>query len=79
MKTNPAITGSYTENFFQYQQIDLRQTSTHRCGQPIVYFDAADTCRLYVTTIKAMNFQDDSPSIPIGKFRDHSLLVFHLI
>ena len=41
-------------------------------------FDAADNCRLYVTTMKAMNFQDDIPSIPIDNFKDHYVLVFDL-
>ena len=56
MNTNSAFTGSYTENPFWYQQFDLRQTRILRGGQPIVDFDAADNCRLYVTTMKAMNF-----------------------
>ena len=43
-----------------------------------VDFDAADNCRLYVTTMKAMNFQDDIPSIPIDIFKDHYVLVFDL-
>ena len=58
MNTNSAFTGSYTENPFWYQQFDLRQIRILRGGQPIVDFDAADNCRLYVTTMKAMNFQD---------------------
>ena len=58
MNTNSAFTGSYSENPFWYQQFDLRQIRILRGGQPIVDFDAADNCRLYVTTVKAMNFQD---------------------
>ena len=46
--------------------------------QPIVDFHAADNCRLYVTTIKAMNFQDDIPSVPIDNFEDHYVLMFDL-
>ena len=46
-------------------------------GQPIVNFDAA-YCRLYVTTLKAMNFRDDIPSTPIDNFKDHYVLVFDL-
>ena len=57
MDTNSVFTGSYTENRFWYQQIHLRQIRILRGGQPIVDFDAADNCRLYVTTMKAMNFQ----------------------
>ena len=41
-------------------------------------FDATDNCRLYGTTIKAMNFQGDIPSIPIDNFKDHYVLVFDL-
>ena len=78
MNTNSAFTGSFTENPFRYQQFDLRQIRILRGGQPIVDFDAADNCRLYVTTMKAMNFQDDIPSIRIDTFKDHYVLVFDL-
>ena len=78
MNTNSAFTGSYTENPFWYQQFDLRQIRILRGGQPIVDFDAADNCRLYVTTMKAMNFQDDIPSIPSDNFKDQYVLVFDL-
>ena len=78
MNTNSAFTGSYTENPFWYQQFEIRQIIILRGGQPIVDFDAADNCRLYVTTMKAMNFQDDFPSIPIENFKDHYVLVFDL-
>ena len=78
VNTNSAFTGSYTENPFWYQQFDRRQIRILRRGQSIVDFDTADNCRLYVTTMKAMNFQDDIPSIPIDNFKDHYVLVFDL-
>ena len=78
MNTNSAFTGSFTENPFWYQQFDLRQIRILRGGQPTVDFDTADNCRLYVTTMKAMNFQDDLPSITIDDFKDHYVLVFDL-
>ena len=78
MKINSAITGSLTENPFWYQQFDLRQIRILRGGQPIVDFDTTDNCRLYVTTINAMNFQSDIPSTPIDHFNDHYMLVFDL-
>ena len=78
MNTNSAFTGSYTENPFWSQQFDLRQIRILGGGQPNVDFDAADNCRLYVTTMKAMNLQDDIPSIPIDNFKDHCVLVFDL-
>ena len=61
MNTNSAFIGYFTENLFWYQQFDLRQIRILRGGQPTVEFDAAENCRLYVTTMKAMNFQEDSP------------------
>ena len=61
MNTNSAFTGSYTENQFWYQQFELRQNRILRRDQPIVDFDAAYNCCVYVTTMKAMNFQDDIP------------------
>ena len=79
MITNSAFTGSHTENPFWYQQFDLKQIRILRGGQPIVDFEAADNCRLYATIMKAMNFQDDIPSIPIDNFKDHNVLVFDLI
>ena len=78
MNTKCAFTGSYTENPFWYQQIGLRQIRRLRGGQPIVEFDAADNCRLYFTTRKVMNFQDDIPTVPTDNFKDHYVLVFDL-
>ena len=79
MNKYSAFTGSSTENPFSYQQFHLRQVRILRGGQPMAEFDAADNCRFYVTTTKAMNFQDDIPSIPIDNFKDHYRLVFDLI
>ena len=78
MNTNSAFTGSYSGNSFSYQLFDLRQIRILRGGQPIVDFDAADNCRFYVTRMKAMNFQDDIPSILINNFKNHSVLVLDL-
>ena len=46
MNTNSAFTGSYTEDPFWYQHVDLKQIRILRGGQPIVDFEAADNCRL---------------------------------
>ena len=78
MNTNCAFTGSFTENPFWYQQVELRRIGILRGGQPIVDFDAADNCRLYVTTMNAMNFPDDIPSLPTDNFKDHYVIVFDL-
>ena len=77
MNTNSAFTGSFTENPFWYQHFDLRQTRILRGGQPIVDFETADNYR-HVTTMKAMNFKCDIPSIHIDDFKVHYVLVFDL-
>ena len=78
MNKNSAFSRSYNENPFWYQQFDLRPIIIRIEVQPNVDFDAADKCRLFVTTIKSINFQDDISSIPIGIFKDHYVLVFEL-
>ena len=78
MNTISAFTDSFTKNPFWYRPSDLRQIRILRGGQLIVDFDTADNCRLYVTTIEAMNFEDEIPSIPIDGFKDHYVLVFDL-
>ena len=79
MNKNPAFTGFFTENQFCCQQFDLRQVRILRGRQSIVDFDTADKGRLFETTMKAMNFQDDMPSIALDDFKDHYVLVFDLI
>ena len=78
MNSNSAFNGSFAENPFCYQQFNLRDSRILRGGQPIVRHDTADNCRLYVTTMKALNFQNDIPSIPFDNFKDHYVLVFDL-
>ena len=78
MNKNTAFTGSYTEIPFWYQQFDLRHIRILRGGLLIVDFAAADNCSLYVTTMEAMDFQDDIPSIPNVIFKNHYIQVFGL-
>ena len=71
MNSNSAFNRSFAENSFWYQQFNLRDIRILRGGEPIVHLDTTDNCRLYVTTMKAMNFQDDFPSIPVDNFKGH--------
>ena len=79
MKTNSALTGSYTKNPFCYQQIDLKGIRILRRGQPIVHYDAVDAGPLYVTTNEVMIFEDDIPCIPIDNSKDDHVMVLDLI
>ena len=78
MNSNSAFTGFIAENPFWYQQFNLRDIRTLGGGRPIVQHDTTDNCRLYVTTVEAMNFQDDTPSIQVDNYKDHYVLVFDL-
>ena len=78
MNSNSAFTGSFAQNPFWYQQFNLRDFIILRGPQRIVDHDTTDICRLYVTTMKSMNFQVDIPSIPVDNFKDHYVLVFDL-
>ena len=78
MNSNSAFTGSCAKNPFWYQQFNLRDIRILRGGQPIVHHDITDNCRLYLTTMKAINFQDDIPSIPVDNFKGHYVIVFDL-
>ena len=78
VNSNSAFTGSLAENPFWYQEFNLRDIRILGGGQSIVHHDTTDNRRLYVTTMKAMNFQDDIPSIQVDNFKDHCVLVFDL-
>ena len=78
MNTNSAFTGSLSDNAFSYRHFGLIQIRKLAGGQPIVDFGTADNCRLYVTTMKAMNFQDDVPSISTDALKGRYVLVFDL-
>ena len=78
MNSNSAFNGSFAENTFWHQQFDLRHIRTLRGVQSFVHHDTTNNCRFYVTTMKAMNFQDNNPSIAVDNFKDHYVLVFDL-
>ena len=73
-----AFKGSHTENPSWYQLFVLIPFTAPRGGQLIVDFDTVVNCCLSVTVMKAMNLQDDMPSIRIDKFENHFALVFDL-
>ena len=79
MNSNSAFTGLFGEKPFWYHQSIPRDVRILVGGQPIVHHDTRNKCRLYVTTMKASNFQDDFPLILIDHFKDHYVLVFDLI
>ena len=76
MNSNSAFTGSFAEKPIWYQAFNLRDKRILREGRQCVHHGTTYNCRLNVTTIKAMNFQGDIPSIPADNCKDHYVLVF---
>ena len=70
MNSNSAFTVSFAGNPFWYQQFNLRDIRILREGEPFVQHDTTHNCRLYVTAMKAKNFQDVIPSILFDNFKD---------
>ena len=78
MNTNSAFTGHFQENPFHYQKFGLRELRIVRGGRAIVSLDTTNDCRAYVTTMKAMNFNEEIPALPNHQFQNHYILVFDL-
>ena len=78
MNTNSAFTRHFQENPFLYQKFGFRELRIVRGGRSIVSLDTTNDCRAYVTTMKAMNFNEEIPALPHHQFQNHYILVFDL-
>ena len=71
MNTNTAFTGHFQENPFHYQKFGLRELRIVRGGRAIVSVDTINDSRTYVTTMKALNFNEEIPALPNNLFQNH--------
>ena len=78
MNTNSAFTGQFQENPLHYQKFGLRELRIVRGGRAIVSVDTTNDCRAYVTTMKAMNFNEEIPALSKNLFQKHDVPVFDL-
>ena len=78
MNTNSVFTGHFQENPFHYQKFGLRELRIVRGGRAIVSLDTTNDCRAYVTTMKAMNFNEEIPALLNHQFQNHYILIFDL-
>ena len=76
--TNSAVAGSFHDNSFSYQQFHIRELGIFRGGRTIVSLDTTSPCRRYVTTMKAMQFNEDFTAPPMEGFQNPYILVFGL-
>ena len=68
MNTNSAAAGSFHENPFNYQQFRLKELRMIRSGRAVISLDATSPCRPYVTTMEAMQFNEDFQALPMEDF-----------
>lgn len=78
MNTNSAFRGSKFANPFHYQKFNLSNIKIIRGSQTIVDMKTEDDTEPYVTTLKALKFDDDGPGIDVSSFSDHYILAFDL-
>ena len=76
--TNSAVAGYFHENLFSYQHFHLRELRSIRGGRAFISLDTTSHCRPYVTTMKAMQFNEDFLALLIEDFQNYFILVFDL-
>ena len=78
MNTNSAVSGSFHENPFSYQQFHLRELRLCGGRRAIVSLDTTFPCHPQVTAMKAMQFKECFPALPSEEFQNHYILVFDM-
>ena len=80
MNTNSVFVRHFQSNLSHYKIFGLREVRirTVRGGRAIVSLEKTNDCRAYVTTMKAMNFNEEIPALPNQQFQNHYILVFDL-
>ena len=64
MITNSGAAGSFHKNLFNYQKFNLRELEVIRGGRAYFSLDTTSPCRPYITTMKAMQFNEDFLALP---------------
>ena len=78
MNTNTAFTGSLKTNPFHYQKFNLRSIRIVRGSHVVVDMDTTDNVQSYITTMRALKFDEDGPGIPLEEYPEHFVQVFDL-
>ena len=59
-------------------ELHLRELRIIRAGRATVPLYKTSPCHSYVTRIKALQFSEDFPALPMEDFQNHHILVFEL-
>ena len=72
------ITGSLKTNPFHYQKHNLRSIRIVRSSHVVVDMVTTDNVQSYITTMRALKFDEDGPGIPLEEYPAHFVQVFDL-
>ena len=78
LNTNTAFTGSLKTNPFHYQKFNLRSIRIVWGSHVVVDLDTTDNVQSYITTMRALMFDEDGPGIPLEDYPEHFVQVFDL-
>ena len=78
MNTNTAFTGSLKTNPFHYQKYNLRSIRIVRGSHVAVDMDTTDNVQSYISTMRALKFDEHGPGIPLEEYSEHFVQVFDL-
>lgn len=78
MNTNAAFTGTFSENPYNYRKFGLQHIRVVRGNQNVVDMNTEDNTQVYVTTMKAMKLNEETPTLPFTDYDNHFIMVFDL-
>ena len=78
LNINTAFTGSLKTNPFHYQKFNLRSNRIVWGSHVVVDLDTTDKVQSYITTMRALMFDEDGAGIPLEDYPEHFVQVFDL-
>ncbi len=78
LHTKSAFRGKSDGNPFWFQKLNLRKVKNIRGSQALVDLDARENFEAFVTTLKALKFNDDRPGFKKEDYENRYVLTFDL-
>ena len=78
MNTNMAFTGSRKTNAFLCQKFNLRSSRMVRGSHVVIDMDTTDIVQSHITTMRALQFDEDGPGIPLEEYPERFVQVLDL-
>ena len=78
MNTNTTFTGSLKTNPLHYQKINFQSIRIVRGSHVVLDMDSTDNVQSYITTMRALKFDEDGHRNPLEEHPKHFVQVFDL-